>query len=108
MLRCDQKKRHGGAGGGGRGDWNEGRETYSMPPSRNAGGWAMECNVKEVCACAHIAIARRVLPVRIGAQTLRFLLGGPQGVHTFSAFWLRSSVVSVLISLISDISSTAG
>ena len=28
--------------------------------------------------------------------------------HTFSAFWLRSSVVSVLISLISDISSTAG
>ena len=28
--------------------------------------------------------------------------------HTFSAFWLRSSVVSVLISLISDISGTAG
>jgi hypothetical protein len=27
-------------------------------------------------------------------------------VHTFSAFWLRSSVVSVLISLISDISTT--
>ena len=28
------------------------------------------------------------------------------GLHTFSAFWLRSSVVSVLISLISDISDT--
>lgn len=28
--------------------------------------------------------------------------------HTFSAFWLRSSVVSVLISLISDTSCTAG
>ena len=32
----------------------------------------------------------------------------PHFKHTFSAFWLRSSVVSVLISLISDISSTAG
>ncbi len=27
---------------------------------------------------------------------------GSRGSHTFSAFWLRSSVVSVLISLISD------
>jgi len=30
-------------------------------------------------------------------------IGSPAyGAHTFSAFWLRSSVVSVLISLISD------
>ena len=33
---------------------------------------------------------------------------GDNGVYRFSAFWLRSSVVSVLISLISDTSPTRG
>ena len=48
-------------------------------------------------------IFQQVEPLPITWTQLGALLGRcqPQGNHTFSAFWLRSSVVSVLISLIS-------
>ena len=56
-----------------------------------------------ISACVAITAHPRAGGIALGSCSPgRALLG-----HTFSAFWLRSSVVSVLISLISDISSTA-
>ena len=46
-------------------------------------------------------------PIREGTPKLSTKLTEPScNFHTFSAFWLRSSVVSVLISLISDMGVT--
>ena len=42
-----------------------------------------------------------VNPEQIYAFRIREARAGAPGNHTFSAFWLRSSVVSVLISLVS-------
>ena len=52
---------------------------------------------------ANCIFFQQVEPLPITWAQLGALLGRcqPQGNHTFSAFWLRSSVVSVLISLIS-------
>jgi hypothetical protein len=45
-------------------------------------------------------------PIRENCRSLKFLPVVTFSSHTFSAFWLRSSVVSVLISLISDTGAT--
>ena len=52
---------------------------------------------------ANCIFFQQVEPLPITWTQLAALLGEcqPLGNHTFSAFWLRSSVVSVLISLIS-------
>ena len=48
-----------------------------------------------------LLVARDVYPyAKLALPSNYFLRGGTEH-HTFSAFWLRSSVVSVLISLIS-------
>ena len=53
-----------------------------------------------VCVCAVHSDYIILLAVAVVASLSGVALVSP---HTFSAFWLRSSVVSVLLSLISEI-----
>ena len=71
--------------------------------------WCLRCTCLRLLACGLLPVPRRswwLCAACVRGEVWCVLCGPGSAGHTFSAFWLRSSAVSVLISLISDMPPT--